>query len=226
MVTSAKSAVPTVADQAAAMQLGQCAKNLATCLAELRTATQKVSFYETVGDSSIHLTSHFHIWTLDKVCGICPGVAWRGVAWRGVAWCGVALSDMWPKSWTVMSFVFTHWNTEFNLIVFVSSTSVMADKAAKLSKNNWFCVDFSTTCIWTYCQNQWNSGKQSTGKQKTIWSCLDSTKDRNPQDCWFSSSSSVRTSTHLRSRFNFSRPLLFTNRVRQVTSKMLDITYY
>uniref|UniRef100_A0A3Q1G7T7 Talin 2b n=1 Tax=Acanthochromis polyacanthus TaxID=80966 RepID=A0A3Q1G7T7_9TELE len=41
MVASAKSAVPTVADQAAAMQLGQCAKNLATCLAELRTATQK-----------------------------------------------------------------------------------------------------------------------------------------------------------------------------------------
>ncbi|XP_065813285.1 talin-2 isoform X3 [Labrus bergylta] len=41
MVTSAKSAVPTVADQAAGMQLGQCAKNLATCLAELRTATQK-----------------------------------------------------------------------------------------------------------------------------------------------------------------------------------------
>uniref|UniRef100_A0AAZ3SIE0 Talin 2 n=1 Tax=Oncorhynchus tshawytscha TaxID=74940 RepID=A0AAZ3SIE0_ONCTS len=42
MVTSAKSTVPTVTDQAAAMQLGQCAKNLATCLAELRTATQKV----------------------------------------------------------------------------------------------------------------------------------------------------------------------------------------
>ncbi|XP_056272061.1 talin-2-like isoform X2 [Pseudoliparis swirei] len=41
MVTSAKSAVPTVADQAAAMQLGQCVKNLATCLAELRTATLK-----------------------------------------------------------------------------------------------------------------------------------------------------------------------------------------
>uniref|UniRef100_A0A674EJY1 Talin 2 n=1 Tax=Salmo trutta TaxID=8032 RepID=A0A674EJY1_SALTR len=41
MVTSAKSTVPTVTDQAAAMQLGQCAKNLATCLAELRTATQK-----------------------------------------------------------------------------------------------------------------------------------------------------------------------------------------
>ncbi|XP_077373008.1 talin-2 isoform X4 [Festucalex cinctus] len=41
MVASVKSAVPTVADQAAAMQLGQCAKNLATCLAELRTATQK-----------------------------------------------------------------------------------------------------------------------------------------------------------------------------------------
>ncbi|CAB1323173.1 unnamed protein product, partial [Coregonus sp. 'balchen'] len=41
MVTSAKSTVPTVTDQAAAMQLGQCAKNLATCLAELRTVTQK-----------------------------------------------------------------------------------------------------------------------------------------------------------------------------------------
>lgn len=42
MVTSAKSSVPTVTDQAAAMQLGQCAKNLATCLAELRTSVQKV----------------------------------------------------------------------------------------------------------------------------------------------------------------------------------------
>uniref|UniRef100_A0A671NUD1 Talin-2-like n=1 Tax=Sinocyclocheilus anshuiensis TaxID=1608454 RepID=A0A671NUD1_9TELE len=41
MVTSSKAAVPTVTDQAAAMQLGQCAKNLATCLAELRTAAQK-----------------------------------------------------------------------------------------------------------------------------------------------------------------------------------------
>ncbi|XP_059205203.1 talin-2a [Centropristis striata] len=41
MVTSAKSSVPTVMDQAAAMQLGQCAKNLATCLAELRTSAQK-----------------------------------------------------------------------------------------------------------------------------------------------------------------------------------------
>uniref|UniRef100_A0A673J254 Talin-2-like n=1 Tax=Sinocyclocheilus rhinocerous TaxID=307959 RepID=A0A673J254_9TELE len=41
MVMSAKAAVPTVTDQAAAMQLGQCAKNLATCLAELRTAAQK-----------------------------------------------------------------------------------------------------------------------------------------------------------------------------------------
>ncbi|CAM4522659.1 unnamed protein product [Leuciscus chuanchicus] len=40
MVSSAKSSVPTVSDQAAAMQLGQCAKNLATSLAELRTAAQ------------------------------------------------------------------------------------------------------------------------------------------------------------------------------------------
>ncbi|XP_076432693.1 talin-2 isoform X4 [Peromyscus maniculatus bairdii] len=41
MVSSAKAAVPTVSDQAAAMQLSQCAKNLATSLAELRTASQK-----------------------------------------------------------------------------------------------------------------------------------------------------------------------------------------
>ncbi|XP_058593502.1 talin-2 isoform X1 [Neofelis nebulosa] len=41
MVASAKAAVPTVSDQAAAMQLSQCAKNLATSLAELRTASQK-----------------------------------------------------------------------------------------------------------------------------------------------------------------------------------------
>ncbi|XP_028562768.2 talin-2 isoform X1 [Podarcis muralis] len=41
MVASAKAAVPTVGDQAAAMQLSQCAKNLATSLAELRTASQK-----------------------------------------------------------------------------------------------------------------------------------------------------------------------------------------
>ncbi|XP_035274307.1 talin-2 isoform X2 [Anguilla anguilla] len=43
MVVTAKSAVPTVTDQAAAMQLGQCAKNLATSLAELRTAAQKAN---------------------------------------------------------------------------------------------------------------------------------------------------------------------------------------
>lgn len=47
MVTSAKSSVPTVTDQAAAMQLGQCAKNLATCLAELRTSAQKVELRKT-----------------------------------------------------------------------------------------------------------------------------------------------------------------------------------
>ncbi|XP_078286201.1 talin-2 isoform X2 [Rhinoraja longicauda] len=42
MVSSAKAAVPTVTDQAAAMQLGQCAKNLATSLVELRTSVQKL----------------------------------------------------------------------------------------------------------------------------------------------------------------------------------------
>uniref|UniRef100_A0A8C7F6C4 Talin-2 n=1 Tax=Oncorhynchus kisutch TaxID=8019 RepID=A0A8C7F6C4_ONCKI len=52
MVTSAKSSVPTVMDQAAAMQLGQCAKNLATSLAELRTAAQKAN--EACGPMEIH----------------------------------------------------------------------------------------------------------------------------------------------------------------------------
>ncbi|KAI1905173.1 hypothetical protein AGOR_G00013410 [Albula goreensis] len=41
MVTAAKATVPTISDQASAMQLSQCAKNLATALAELRTAAQK-----------------------------------------------------------------------------------------------------------------------------------------------------------------------------------------
>ncbi|KAM3848637.1 talin-1 isoform 2-T3 [Vipera latastei] len=41
MVAAAKATVPTVSDQACAMQLSQCAKNLAAALAELRTATQK-----------------------------------------------------------------------------------------------------------------------------------------------------------------------------------------
>lgn len=42
MVTAAKATVPTISDQASAMQLSQCAKNLASALAELRTAAQKV----------------------------------------------------------------------------------------------------------------------------------------------------------------------------------------
>uniref|UniRef100_A0A8D3AH71 I/LWEQ domain-containing protein n=1 Tax=Scophthalmus maximus TaxID=52904 RepID=A0A8D3AH71_SCOMX len=41
MVTASKATVPTIGDQASAMQLGQCAKNLASALAELRTASQK-----------------------------------------------------------------------------------------------------------------------------------------------------------------------------------------
>ncbi|NWW04880.1 TLN1 protein, partial [Oreocharis arfaki] len=41
MVAAAKATVPTITDQASAMQLSQCAKNLAAALAELRTATQK-----------------------------------------------------------------------------------------------------------------------------------------------------------------------------------------
>ncbi|XP_060890598.1 talin-1 isoform X3 [Labrus mixtus] len=41
MVTASKATVPTIGDQASAMQLSQCAKNLAGALAELRTAAQK-----------------------------------------------------------------------------------------------------------------------------------------------------------------------------------------
>lgn len=45
MVTASKATVPTITDQASAMQLSQCAKNLASALAELRTASQKVSVF-------------------------------------------------------------------------------------------------------------------------------------------------------------------------------------
>lgn len=41
-MAAAKASVPTIQDQASAMQLSQCAKNLGTALAELRTAAQKV----------------------------------------------------------------------------------------------------------------------------------------------------------------------------------------
>ncbi|KAM9590959.1 talin-1-like isoform 1-T1 [Morphnus guianensis] len=41
MVAAAKATVPTITDQASAMQLSQCTKNLAMALAELHTATQK-----------------------------------------------------------------------------------------------------------------------------------------------------------------------------------------
>ncbi|XP_069482825.1 talin-1 isoform X1 [Ambystoma mexicanum] len=41
MVAAGKATVPTITDQASAMQLSQCTKNLAAALAELRTAAQK-----------------------------------------------------------------------------------------------------------------------------------------------------------------------------------------
>nr|XP_042702587.1 talin-1 [Chrysemys picta bellii] len=51
MVAAAKATVPTITDQASAMQLSQCAKNLAAALAELRTAAQKAQ--ETCGPLEI-----------------------------------------------------------------------------------------------------------------------------------------------------------------------------
>ncbi|EMP24898.1 Talin-1 [Chelonia mydas] len=51
MVAAAKASVPTITDQASAMQLSQCAKNLAAALAELRTAAQKAQ--ETCGPLEI-----------------------------------------------------------------------------------------------------------------------------------------------------------------------------
>ena len=42
MIAASKAAVPTVGDQAAALQLANFAKQTATCLAELRTAAAKV----------------------------------------------------------------------------------------------------------------------------------------------------------------------------------------
>ncbi|XP_075437214.1 talin-1-like [Ascaphus truei] len=41
LVSAGKATVPTISDPASAMQLSQCAKNLASALAELRTAAQK-----------------------------------------------------------------------------------------------------------------------------------------------------------------------------------------
>ena len=43
MVAAAKAAVPTVGDQAAALQLGNFAKATASALAELRAASTKVT---------------------------------------------------------------------------------------------------------------------------------------------------------------------------------------
>lgn len=61
MVTASKATVPTISDQASAMQLSQCAKNLASALAELRTASQKV----------LHICSVYSIvwimWTQPKL---------------------------------------------------------------------------------------------------------------------------------------------------------------
>lgn len=56
MVAAAKAAVPTVGDQAAALQLGNFAKSTASALADLRTASAKVVMVITTGshDHSIH----------------------------------------------------------------------------------------------------------------------------------------------------------------------------
>lgn len=74
MVSSAKAAVPTVSDQAAAMQLSQCAKNLATSLAELRTASQKASG-ALCQWLALQATSHLFVmvWYED-----CPGCSTAG----------------------------------------------------------------------------------------------------------------------------------------------------
>lgn len=60
MVTASKATVPTISDQASAMQLSQCAKNLASALAELRTASQKVVL-------SILYDIVFMMWTQPKL---------------------------------------------------------------------------------------------------------------------------------------------------------------
>ena len=58
MVAAAKASVPTIQDQASAMQLSQCAKNLGTALAELRTAAQKVwALVLAVEDEALHVDS-------------------------------------------------------------------------------------------------------------------------------------------------------------------------
>lgn len=53
MVAAAKAAVPTVGDQAAALQLGNFAKSTATALSELRTASAKVHQYAVISDDHV-----------------------------------------------------------------------------------------------------------------------------------------------------------------------------
>jgi len=54
MVAAAKAAVPTVGDQAAALQLGNFAKATAIALAELRTASTKVTLTQGTGVSLVY----------------------------------------------------------------------------------------------------------------------------------------------------------------------------
>ena len=54
MVAAAKAAMPTVGDQAAALQLGNFAKATASALAELKAASTKVSLSLSLSLSSLH----------------------------------------------------------------------------------------------------------------------------------------------------------------------------
>lgn len=67
MVTACKATVPTITDQASAMQLSQCAKNLASALAELRTAAQKVSTLFTYHKHTTWLSTA-HICNMEDIC--------------------------------------------------------------------------------------------------------------------------------------------------------------
>ena len=53
MVAAAKSAIPTINDQATAMQLTNCTKNMVSALADLRSAAQKVSGTWGEGDTEM-----------------------------------------------------------------------------------------------------------------------------------------------------------------------------
>ena len=71
MVAAAKAAVPTVGDQAAALQLGNFAKATASALADLRTATSKVCVWVCWVCVCVHVMCvGVRVWVLEVIVSL------------------------------------------------------------------------------------------------------------------------------------------------------------